>query len=74
MNALCELNTADLRGDSLSEGKCNGKGSKHVIDGFMIVTEPCKCELCESTKEERKKAYSEFERKLEEAKRRLGMK
>ena len=51
-----------------ASGECNGNGSKVVTRGAITSVSPCHCEVCESGKAERMKAYAEFENKLAAAK------
>ena len=55
-----------------ASGECNGKGSRHVVDGALIRVSPCKCVTCESGKAERKQSYKAFEDRLAAAKESLN--
>ena len=55
-----------------ASGECNGKGSRHVVDGALIRVMPCKCGTCESGKSEREREYIAFEDRLAAAKEALN--
>lgn len=72
MTVPYEVTGSDMSRLFKVEGECNGQGSRHVVDGYLIRVMPCKCEVCESGKAERKKAYISFEERMIEARRRLN--
>lgn len=72
MTVPYEVTGNDMSRLFIPEGECNGRGSRHVVDGYMIRVSPCKCEVCESGKAERKQAYISFEERMVEARRYLN--
>ena len=71
MTVPYEVTGNDMSRLFIPEGECNGQGSRHVVDGYLIRVMPCKCETCEAGKPAREKAYISFEERMIEARRRL---
>ena len=64
-----EITATDIGHIFSTVGGCAGEGSRYVKDGALTRVFPCHCEVCESGKAERMKAYAEFENKLAAARR-----